>query len=64
MEYLVEAGERDGVSVQVAQFGVGLHALTDTDVMFLRPHLHRGRLVVLRVRREGRNRGRLSRPTA
>ncbi|WLQ36767.1 helix-turn-helix transcriptional regulator [Streptomyces castrisilvae] len=36
LKYLWEVGERDGVTVQVAPFGVGLHALTNTDVMFLR----------------------------
>ncbi|GGY94680.1 XRE family transcriptional regulator [Streptomyces nitrosporeus] len=43
LEYLREAGERDGVTVQVAPFSVGLHALTNTDVMFLR--LTEGRVV-------------------
>lgn len=43
LEYLREVGERDDVTVQVAPFSVGLHGLTNADVMFLR--LPEGRTV-------------------
>ncbi|WP_328331017.1 MULTISPECIES: helix-turn-helix domain-containing protein [unclassified Streptomyces] len=43
LEYLLEVGDRDEVTVQVAPFGTGLHGLTNTDVMFLR--LPEGRTV-------------------
>ncbi|MCX4547626.1 helix-turn-helix domain-containing protein [Streptomyces sp. NBC_01267] len=36
LEYLLEAGQRDELTVQVAPFSVGLHGLTNADVMFLR----------------------------
>ncbi|WP_327294164.1 helix-turn-helix domain-containing protein [Streptomyces sp. NBC_01197] len=43
LEYLLEVGERDDVTVQVVPFGAGLHGLTNADVMFLR--LPEGRTV-------------------
>ncbi|MFD3411807.1 helix-turn-helix domain-containing protein [Streptomyces cyaneofuscatus] len=36
LEYLLELGERDDVTLQVAPFSTGLHGLTNADVMFLR----------------------------
>ncbi|MFJ3479260.1 helix-turn-helix domain-containing protein [Streptomyces microflavus] len=36
LEYLLEAGERDDLRLQVAPFSAGLHGLTNADVMFLR----------------------------
>ncbi|WEH37676.1 helix-turn-helix transcriptional regulator [Streptomyces sp. AM 4-1-1] len=36
LEYLLEVGERDEVTIQVSPFSVGLHGLTNADVMFLR----------------------------
>ncbi|MEV8366648.1 helix-turn-helix domain-containing protein [Streptomyces niveus] len=36
LQYLTEVGERDAVTVQVVPSSVGLHGLTNTDVMFLR----------------------------
>lgn len=36
LEYLLEVGEREDVTLQVAPFSAGLHGLTNADVMFLR----------------------------
>jgi len=36
LEYLVQASERSNIALHVLPFGVGLHGLDSTDVMFLR----------------------------
>ncbi|WP_369189405.1 helix-turn-helix domain-containing protein [Streptomyces sp. R08] len=55
LEYLVEAGERPDITIQVLPFGAGLSGLVSTDVMFLRlldgttvaytENAHRGELI-------------------
>jgi len=39
LEDLLEMSERDNVTIQVLRMSAGLHALTNTDAMFLRNHL-------------------------